>query len=197
MPNSNLPRRPDRSPAPRRWLIWLTTACLPFVLGSCANVDIKQYQHEQPALVMQEFFSGTLDGWGIFQDRSGKVIKRFHVVINASWQNDTGTLKETFTWSDNDPDNPSQRVWTLVDQGQGKLTGSAGDVIGLAQSDVSGNSLHWRYVLALPLDGKIIHVDFDDWMYLVDKDTMLNRSVMKKYGFRLGEVFLTLRRRQP
>ena len=50
-------------------------------------------------------------------------------------------------------------------------------------------------MLALPVDGKVVEVDFDDWMYLVDDKVMLNRSFMSKYGFDLGEVTLTLMRR--
>jgi hypothetical protein len=38
-------------------------------------------------------------------------------------------------------------------------------------------------------------VDFDDWMYLMDDQVMLNRSVMSKFGVRLGEVTLSFRRR--
>jgi hypothetical protein len=45
------------------------------------------------------------------------------------------------------------------------------------------------------VDGKVVEVDFDDWMYLVDDKVMLNRSFMSKYGFHLGEVTLTLMRR--
>jgi hypothetical protein len=57
--------------------------------------------------------------------------------------------------------------------------------------------LRWRYVLALDVDGKTINVDFDDWMFLVDDQVMLNRSLMSKYGFTLGEVTLSLKRRTP
>ena len=70
------------------------------LLGGCAGIDVEQYRAETPQLDMRKFFSGTVDGWGMFQDRSGKVIKRFHVVIEAKWQGDTGTLDERFTWSD-------------------------------------------------------------------------------------------------
>jgi len=70
------------------------------LLGGCAGIDVEQYRREKPQLDMRKFFSGTVDGWGMFQDRSGKVIKRFHVVIEAKWQGETGTLDERFTWSD-------------------------------------------------------------------------------------------------
>ena len=168
------------------------------LLGGCAGIEVEQYRAERPQLELRKFFSGTLDGWGMFQDRSGKVIKRFHVVIEAKWQGDTGTLDERFTWSDFDPGgNPARRVWTLTDLGGGRFSGSAGDVVGTASGEAAGNALRWRYVLALNVDGKTINVDFDDWMFLVDDQVMLNRSLMSKYGFALGEVTLSLRRRTP
>ena len=60
---------------------------------------------------------------------------------------------------------------------------------------VAGNALRWRYVLALPVDGKVYHVDFDDWMFLMDDKVMLNRSAMSKWGFHLGDVTLSFHKR--
>jgi hypothetical protein len=42
---------------------------------------IGQYRAEKPRLDLRNYFSGTVDGWGMFRDRSGKVVKRFSVVI--------------------------------------------------------------------------------------------------------------------
>ena len=184
------------------------------LLGGCASVEVADYAADRPLLDLRQYFSGRVEGWGMFQDRSGKVLKRFHVVIDAKWQGDTGTLDERFTWSDGPGGgNPERRVWTLTDLGGGRYSGSAGDVVGAAcgkavgqqrrrqgqfgaqRGEAAGNALRWRYVLALPVDGKVVEVDFDDWMYLVDDRVMLNRSFMSKYGFRLGEVTLTLVRR--
>ena len=39
-------------------------------------------------------------------------------------------------------------------------------------------------------DGKVYEVQFDDWMYLMDERVMLNKAVMSKFGFKLGEVTL-------
>jgi hypothetical protein len=168
------------------------------LLGACAGPKAEQYRAETPLLDLRNYFSGTLDGWGMFQDRSGKVIKRFTVVIEAKWQGKQGTLDERFTWSDGVAGgNPPRRVWTLTDLGDGRFSGVAGDVVGAAQGEAAGNALRWRYVLALPVDGRIIHVDFDDWMFLIDDRVMLNRSTMSKYGFDLGEVTLVLTRRTP
>lgn len=171
-----------------------TLYALAFALGltGCAGAPVEKYRAEQPKLDLARYFNGTLDGWGMFQDRSGEVVKRFHVVIEASWQGDTGTLDEKFAWSDG---TTSRRVWTLVREGDGKYSGRADDVVGTAVGEAAGNALRWRYVLALPVDGKTWHVDFDDWMFLMDEQVMLNRSVMSKWGFRLGEVTLSFRKR--
>ena len=74
--------------------------------------------------------------------------------------------------------------------------GTAGDVVGDAEGVVAGNALRWRYVMALPVDGKTINVDFDDWMYQMDDDVMLNRARMSKFGVTLGEVTLSFRKRR-
>ena len=163
------------------------------LLASCAGISPTQYASEKPALDLSTYFNGTVDGWGMFQKRSGEVIKRFHVVIDAKWQGDTGVLDEHFSWSDG---TTSRRVWTLKRQSDGRFVGTADDVVGSALGEASGNALRWKYVLALPVDGKTWNVDMDDWMFLIDDQVMLNRTAMSKWGFHLGEVTLSFTRRK-
>lgn len=162
-----------------------------FALAGCASVDISDYRAERPLLDLAQYFNGTVDGWGMFQDRSGRVVKRFHVRIDASWDGNAGTLDEHFEFSDGTKEN---RVWKLVKDGD-RYTGTAGDVVGTAHGSAAGNALRWNYVLALTVDGSTWHVDMDDWMFLVDERTMLNRTTMSKLGVRIGEVTLSFRRR--
>ena len=150
------------------------------------------YRGQTPTLDLRQYFNGTLDAHGVFQDRSGEVVKRFKVVIDASWKGDTGTLDERFTYSDG---TTQRRVWTVTRLADGRYAGTADDVVGEARGEAAGNALRWRYVLALPVDGKVYHVDFDDWMFLMDDKVMLNRSAMSKWGFHLGDVTLTFYKR--
>lgn len=170
----------------------LAGALLVLGLGGCASPGVEQYRAEQPRLDLQTYFNGRLDAWGMFQGRGGDVKKRFHVEIDAKWDGDVGVLDEHFVWSDG---TTSRRVWTLTKQPDGTYRGRADDVIGEAVGEVAGNALRWRYVLALPVDDKVYHVDFDDWMFLIDDRVMLNRSFMSKWGFGLGEVTLSFTRR--
>jgi Protein of unknown function (DUF3833) len=159
-------------------------------LGACANMDVSTYAQEKPALNLSQYFNGKLTGHGVFMDRGGEVKRRFVVAITGTVNGDTITLDEQFSWSDGVKDS---RVWTLTKKSSDGLAwqGTAKDVVGAATGSVAGNALNWRYVLALPVDGKTYHVDFDDWMYLVDDKVMINKAVMSKFGFRLGEVLIS------
>lgn len=162
------------------------------MLGGCGSLDPTVYKDQAPALQLERYFSGTVDGWGMVQDRSGKVLRRFTVVIDARWNGDVGTLDEAFVWSDGER---QRRVWTIRRQPDGTYVGTADDVVGEARGVLSGNALNWKYVLALPVDGRVWHMDFDDWMFLVDERVLLNRAVMSKFGIRLGEVTVSFSRR--
>lgn len=167
--------------------------CAALGLVGCSGIPVDRYRAETPSLDLKAYFNGAIDAWGMFQNRSGEVVKRFTVVIDASWQGDIGTLDEHFSWSDG---TTTRRVWTITKMADGRYSGRADDVVGEALGESSGNALRWRYVLALPVDGKTVDVDFDDWMFLIDDRVMLNRSMMSKWGFSLGEVTLSFTRRQ-
>jgi hypothetical protein len=166
-------------------------ASLPFV-GGCALPQVQQYAQEKPALDLRTYFNGKVDAWGVFTDRSGQVVKRFTVEMDCSWQGNEGVLDEAFVYSDG---TRQRRIWKLRAGPDGSYTGAADDVVGQARGQVSGNAFRWGYTLALPVDGRIWHVDFDDWMYLMDDRVMLNKATMSKWGIRLGEVTLSFTRR--
>ena len=171
---------------------WLSLLLLGLMAG-CATVTPQDYARESPKLDLKTYFNGKVDGWGMVQDRSGKVLRRMVVEMECTWNGEEGVLDESFRWSDGKTE---KRVWKIRKQGD-RYIGTAGDVVGEALGETAGNALRWRYVLALDVDGKTINVDFDDWMFLVDDQVMLNRSLMSKYGFALGEVTLSLKRRTP
>ncbi|MEY2618275.1 MAG: hypothetical protein RL522_1277 [Pseudomonadota bacterium] len=175
----------------RRLLLAAAPATVALMAG-CATPDIADYQGEKPALDLRTYFNGTVDAWGVFTDRSGKVVKRFTVVMDCTWQGDEGVLDEAFTYSDG---TTQRRVWRVRKEADGRYTGTADDVVGQAQGQARGNALRWRYVLALPVDGRVWHVDFDDWMYLMSDKVLLNRATMSKFGITLGEVTLSFTKR--
>jgi hypothetical protein len=113
---------------------------------------VDEYASERPLLDLREYFNGTVDAWGVFTDRNGKVVKRFTVVMNCQWQGDSGVLDEDFVYADGTRD---KRIWRLQHLGNGAYSGTAGDVVGTAQGQTRGNSFRWGYTLALPVDAAV------------------------------------------
>jgi hypothetical protein len=168
-----------------------STALATGLIG-CANPSVNDYASEQPALDLQTYFNGVIDAWGIFTDRNGKVVKRFTVEMRCHWQDGQGVLDEDFLYSDGSKE---KRIWTLTHLGNGQYRGTAGDVVGMATGQVKGNAFNWQYTLALPVDGRVWHVQMDDWMYLMNDRVMLNKARMSKLGIHLGDVTLSFSRR--
>lgn len=172
-------------------MLKVCTLLLCLALASCSGVDVRSYSEEKPTLELREFFEGRVEAWGIFQKRSGEVAKRFHVVINGHSEGSKLILDEAFTYSDG---TKQKRVWTLTPDGPGQWRGTAGDVVGEARGETAGNALRWRYVLRLPVDGEEYDVELDDWMYLMDDKTLINRSYMSKFGVEVGQITLFFRK---
>lgn len=160
-------------------------------LASCTQVDVHTYSQTTPKLDLREFFTGQVEAWGMFQKRSGEVVTRFHVDIQGHSEGEQLILDETFSYSDG---TTQKRIWTLTPTGDGQWRGTAGDVVGEATGEVSGNAFHWRYVLSLPVGDSVYDVHLDDWMYLLDENTMANRSFMSKFGIEVGQITLFFRK---
>jgi hypothetical protein len=154
---------------------------------------VTEYAAEQPQLDLRAYFNGRVIGHGMFTDRSGKIVKRFVVAMDCRWTGDEGVLDEDFTYSDG---SKQRRVWKVRKLPSGRYIGTADDVIGEAAGQASGNALRWNYTLSLPVDGRNWEVQMDDWMILMDREVLLNRTTMRKFGIRVGEVTLSFRR-QP
>lgn len=176
----------------KRRLLFAAALAGAALAAGCAGPAPADYAAEKPVLDLRQYFNGELVAHGIFTDRSGKVARRFTVQMTGTWNGNQGTLDERFTYSDGKTE---RRVWRLTDEGNGRYSGRADDVVGVAKGIAAGNALNWRYTLALPVDGKVYEVQFDDWMYLMDDRVMLNKAAMSKFGFHLGEVTLSFTKR--
>lgn len=163
------------------------------LLSACAAPDIQFYKNAEPKLDLANYFVGTTHAWGMFQKRSGEVVKRFNVEITGTQNQGKITLDERFKYDDG---STQQRIWTLTPQADGTWRGTAADVKGEAIGEVAGNALHWRYTMLLPVDGKTYEMQFDDWMFLIDKQSMINRASMSKFGIEVGQVTLYFNKKE-
>lgn len=89
---------------------------------------------------------------------------------------------------------PQRRVWTITRTGGGGFEGEADDIIGKAAGQISGNAARWNYVMDLPVGGTSYRLSFDDWMWLMNDDVLINRSYFKKFGFTVAELTLFMQK---
>ena len=156
------------------------------LLAACSPVDIRDYASNQPAFDLFNFFSGQTRGWGIVQDRRGNLLRQFVVDIEGNINGEGElVLLETFNWNDGET---SRRIWTISRVGSHDYRGQAADVIGTAEGTAYGNALNWHYSLELPVKNRTLTFRFDDWMFLQPDNILVNRAVMSKFGFRVGEI---------
>jgi hypothetical protein len=175
---------------PDRWrgvILLLLLACL----GGC-GVSPDAYRGQGPDWDLARFFNGKLVAHGLVTDRSGEVTSRFRVEMVGRWQDGKGELFEQFHFDDG---RQQTRTWHLAKGADGHWRGTASDVVGEAIGKTEGFALNWRYQLDLALsDGDVVRVSFDDWMYLLDEDRLINRAQISKFGIHLGEVILYIER---
>ncbi|MGV3593481.1 MAG: DUF3833 domain-containing protein [Gammaproteobacteria bacterium] len=162
------------------------------LLTGCGATSVEDYAATQPALDLRSFFDGELVAHGMLQDRGGRMTRRFTATLQGSWNGENGTLVEHFVFDDGEE---QDRTWTLQHLGNGRYSGTAGDVLGTASGASAGSVFQWRYQLDVPWRDGSIAVTLDDWLYLVDERHLINRTELTKFGFRLGELTLVISKR--
>ena len=164
---------------------------LPFILllSACSGTNIDTYSSTQPALDLRTFLQGDLMAYGMLQDRSGRMTRRFVATLQASWVGETGTLVEQFHFDDGEV---QARTWIITHLGNGQYSGTAGDVVGEARGKIAGSVFQLQYQLNVPWNDGAIVVNLDDWLYLIDDRHLINKTTLTKFGFRVGELTLVI-----
>lgn len=175
-------------------LLTLLALSLSVFLSACGSRDITggRYQTQTPAFDITAFFDGQVRAWGIVQDRSGNVTQRFIVDIDGTWDGETLTLDETFDYGLGD--GVTERVWKIQRDAQGRWRGTAGDILNEASGADFGNAFYWQYQIDLPVGDKSYVVNFDDWIWAFDDNTIINRSYITKFGITFAEVTIFMQR---
>ena len=140
------------------------------------------------ALNLEEFFEGDLVAYGQFQDVFGTVRRLFEVLIYGTCDGKTLTLVEDFIYEDQSTE---QRIWTLTKTGDQTWQGTAPGGIGIATGTEQGDTFNWGYTIDLPVPDGTMRVTFDDWMWLLSNDRLLNIAYMKRFGIDIGQVVIT------
>jgi Protein of unknown function (DUF3833) len=142
---------------------------------------------------LTSFLEGRTSAWGIFEDRFGKLRRRFSVEMNGRWKGSAFHLDECFIY---DTGERELRTWIVTPLGDGRFTATCPDCVGRASGECDDQSIRMRYRFRLRLGGRTINVSFDDRIYRMCEDIAVNRATMSKWGVKLGELSLFFRR-QP
>ncbi len=167
-------------------LVFLTIT----LLTGCSSMKIEDFNNTKPELIPQEYFNGKLRAYGIVKDRSGKITRTFKGEMIGSWdKNGIGTLDEYFVYNDGEE---MKRVWTLKPTGDKKFIATANDIIGESPMIANGNTVMLDYVMRTPYKNSTIDLSVQDWLHLQDDGVIINHSKMKKFGFVVGELVITI-----
>lgn len=172
-----------------RYRTLLTLGLCTFLSG-CSSMQVDDFTGTTPEFVPQDYFNGTMTAYGMVKDRNGKITRRFTGKLVGSWdEKGIGTLDEHFIYDDGEK---QHRVWTLRPTEGKNFIGTAGDIVGDAQMIANGNTVMIDYTMRVPYKGGTLDVDVRDWLHLQEDGVILNHSKMKKFGFEVGELVITI-----
>lgn len=140
---------------------------------------IDQYKAATPKADIRNYLNGSLVAFGNIQDITGRVVAQFTADIQASWQGNTGTMVELFTYDDGSTE---QRTWHFSVNDDGSFTGTAGDIIGEVKGEQQGNAIFARYILQRTINGRTLQFSMDDRLYQIDDTHLINQIRMRKFG---------------
>ena len=165
------------------------------ILTGCSNMKLEDFNNKSPEFIPQEYFNGKMMAYGLVKDRSGNIIRSFKGELIGSWdKNGIGTLDEKFVYDDGEK---LTRVWTLKPNGHKSFDATAGDIIGTAKMQANGNTVMLDYVMEVPYNSSTIEISVKDWLHLQDDGVIINHSKMKKFGFVVGELVITIIKENP
>lgn len=152
------------------------------------------YAQTGPAFSLKQHLSGELLSEGLIFGPTGKMTSSFVARMVGEWDGDTGTLSESFTYSNG---RTQERKWFLT-MGEGNtFTATADDIVGEAQGVVSGSTMMLRYQIVLPQESGGHTLSATDWLYLTEDGVIMNKSEMRKFGFKVAELVATMRPASP
>ena len=167
-------------------LAFLTT----ILLTGCSSMKIEDFNNTKPEFIPQEYFNGKLRAYGLVKDRSGNITRTFKGEMIGSWDaNGVGKLQEFFVYNNGEK---LERTWILKPTSDKKFVATADDIVGPSAMIANGNTVMLDYVMRIPYNDSTIDISVKDWLHLVEDGVIINHSKMKKFGFVVGELVITI-----
>ena len=165
---------------------WTVLAAMAFLAGCSDPLPVSAFRDTAPAFNPLQFFTGHVRSWGVLESRSGQPTEI--VTTDCIGEADgadglrmTQTLKVGTAAA-------VTRQWRMHRAGPGRYEATANDMVGTAVGEAAGRAYHWQWTLALQPGNALKDVTMDQWWYLLDDGSMLNRTTIRKLGFIAAEV---------
>jgi hypothetical protein len=138
-----------------------------------------------PAFDPITFWTGHTASWGVIENRDGAPTTIITTSTDATAEGVNGLhMVQHVTTGGHD----TVRDWYMRRLGDGHFEATANDVVGAARGSSSGRTFHWTWILATNPGNCLFNVSMEQWMYLADNGTLMNRTVITKFGVRLAEI---------
>lgn len=148
------------------------------------------YAGTEPGFDLRRHLAGPILCEGMIHGPNGRVTSRFSARMHGNWTGNQGVLSEDFVYSTG---TTQSREWRITRIDDHRFTATADDVIGIAEGEVSGATVRMKYRLRLPEEAGGHVLSVTDWMFLGENGVIMNRSVLRKFGFKVAELIATMR----
>ena len=139
---------------------------------------------------LRHHLNGPILCEGVIYGPTGKVTSRFIADFEADWDGNRGVMTEAFRY---DSGRTQDRKWELTLGNDGTIKAEADDLDGPGTGHQKGSAVVLNYRIKLPKEAGGHTLDTTDWMYLMENDTIMNRSQFRKFGFKVAELVATMR----
>lgn len=153
--------------------------------GCSAPLKPAAFAATSPAFDPVTFWTGKTHSWGVMENRDGAPAAIVTTTTDGTPAGEDGLLMIQQLVVDG---KPTTRQWHMRRLSPGQFVATATDMIGTARASASGRTLHWTWTLATKPGNGFYNVKMEQWMYLSDNNTLLNRTVISKWGVRLAEI---------
>ncbi|HBG97514.1 MAG TPA: DUF3833 domain-containing protein [Rhodobacteraceae bacterium] len=144
-----------------------------------------------PRLDIRTHMKGPMLCEGLIYGPTGRVGARFVADFEGSWDGEIGRISEHFRY---DNGSTQDREWRLKFTAPGALIADADDLIGSGTGTQSGPALQLLYRIRMPQSAGGHVLDVTDWLYLMENETIMNRSQFTKFGIKVAELVATIRK---
>jgi hypothetical protein len=153
--------------------------------GCASALPTSAFAGTAPTFDPVAFWTGHTTSWGVVENFDGAPTSIITTTTNGIPDGHGGLHMIQHVMHDGQD---SLRDWHIRRLEHGQFEATANDVVGVARGRPSGRMLHWTWTLAAKPGNPLFNINMDQWMYLADNGTLLNRTIMTKLGIRLGEI---------